>query len=197
MTVHYVCAKIDIMKFLYPLTAFRQRIFLCVNIAAECTERILRHFYSKEVNITGKTNKLRYRTADEMSAAIEKYFEDCNGHVLTDKDGNTVYSKSGEPVIVGVRPPTVTGLALALGFKTRQSLLNYQARSAAFNDIITVAKSRCEEYAESRLYDRDGVNGAKFSLMNNFKGWREKPAEDNAEALSKLDEVLSKIGGDG
>lgn len=130
------------------------------------------------MKITGKTNPLRYKSAAEMSAAIEKYFEDCNGHVLTDSSGKTVYDKNGEPVIVGAHPPTVTGLALALGFKTRQSLLNYQARSDKFNDIITVAKSRCEEYAERRLYDRDGVNGAKFSLTNNFKGWREKPLED-------------------
>ncbi len=153
--------------------------------------------YPKEVKITGKTNPLRYKTAAEMSAGIEEYFRDCEGHVLTDKDGNAVYSKSGEPVIVGAHPPTVTGLALALGFKTRQSLLNYQARSDKFNDIITVAKSRCEEYAERRLYDRDGVNGAKFSLANNFKGWREKPSEDSSDALSKLDDVLSKMtGGD-
>ncbi len=136
-------------------------------------------FYTqKEVKITGKTNPLRYKSAKEMSAAIEEYFKDCEGHVLTDSSGKTVYDKNGEPVIVSAHPPTVTGLALALGFKTRQSLLNYQARSDKFNDIITVAKSRCEEYAERRLYDRDGVNGAKFSLTNNFKGWREKPPED-------------------
>lgn len=136
-------------------------------------------FYTpKEVKITGKTNPLQYKSAKEMSAAIEEYFKDCEGHVLTDSSGKTVYDKNGEPVIVGTHPPTVTGLALALGFKTRQSLLNYQARSDKFNDVITVAKSRCEEYAERRLYDRDGVNGAKFSLTNNFKGWREKPPED-------------------
>ena len=129
--------------------------------------------------ITGKTNKLKYQTAEEMSAAIDAYFKDCEGRVLTDKGGEVVTDKYGCPVIVGVHPPTVTGLALALGFKTRQSLLNYQARSKAFDDIITVAKSRCEEYAESRLYDRDGANGAKFSLMNNFKGWREKPESEN------------------
>ena len=118
-----------------------------------------------------------------MSEAIEKYFKDCEGHPLTDDDGETVYKLNGEPVIVGVHPPTVTGLALWLGFKTRQSLLNYQARSDKFNDILTVAKSRCEEYAERRLYDRDGVNGAKFSLINNFKGWREKPEEEQSSQL--------------
>ena len=143
--------------------------------------------------ITGKTNKLKYQTAKEMSEAIEKYFKDCEGHPLTDENGDIVYSKNGNPVIVGTHPPTVTGLALWLGFKTRQSLLNYQARSKAFDDILTVAKSRCEEYAESRLYDRDGVNGAKFSLMNNFKGWKNNPSEDDSEAIEKLDRVLEKI----
>ncbi len=143
--------------------------------------------------ITGKTNKLKYQTAEEMSEAIEKYFKDCEGRPLTDENGDIVYSKNGNPVIVGTHPPTVTGLALWLGFKTRQSLLNYQARSKAFDDILTVAKSRCEEYAESRLYDRDGVNGAKFSLMNNFKGWKNNPSEDDSEAIEKLDRVLEKI----
>ena len=133
--------------------------------------------------ITGKTNKLKYQTAEEMSEAIDKYFEDCEGKTLTDESGNAVTDKYGVPVIIGAHPPTVTGLALWLGFKTRQSLLNYQARSKAFDDIITVAKSRCEEYAESRLYDRDGANGAKFSLMNNFKGWREKPEEEQSSQL--------------
>ena len=128
-----------------------------------------------------------------MSEAIEKYFKDCEGRPLTDENGDIVYSKNGNPVIVGTHPPTVTGLALWLGFKTRQSLLNYQARSKAFDDILTVAKSRCEEYAESRLYDRDGVNGAKFSLMNNFKGWKNNPSEDDSEAIEKLDRVLEKI----
>lgn len=122
--------------------------------------------------------KPKYKNAAELSEAVDKFFEDCKGHTITDSNGVVITYKNGVPVIIGAHPPTVTGLALALGFKTRQSLLDYQARSDKFNDIITVAKSRCEEYAERRLYDRDGVNGAKFSLTNNFKGWREKPPED-------------------
>ena len=36
------------------------------------------------------------------------------------------------------------------------------------------AKAVVERYAEERLFDKDGANGAKFSLANNFEGWREK-----------------------
>ena len=116
-----------------------------------------------------------------MQEAIDEYFADCEGRPLKDESGEVVLNKNGSPVIVGAHPPTVTGLALWLGFKTRQSLLNYQHRSDRFNDILTVAKSKCEEYAERRLFDRDGVNGAKFSLANNFKGWSEKP-ENNSDS---------------
>lgn len=138
----------------------------------------------------GKTNKPKYKTAAEMQEAVNKYFEDCGGQPLKDENGNTVRDKNGLPVIVGEHPPTVTGLALWLGFKTRQSLLNYQGRSKAFDDVITAAKSRCEEYAERRLYDRDGVNGAKFSLANNFKGWREKPEEKpENEGVKIIDDI--------
>lgn len=126
----------------------------------------------------GKTNKPKYRTAEEMATAIDAYFKDCEGKILKDENGQAVTDKYGVPVIVGDHPPTVTGLALWLGFKTRQTLLNYQARTKAFDEVLTIAKSRCEEYAERRLYDRDGVNGAKFSLTNNFKGWNDKPNAD-------------------
>ena len=149
----------------------------------------------REVIITGKTNKLKYATAAEMSQAVDAYFEDCKGRPLV-RNGKAVTDKYGVPVIIGAHPPTVTGLALWLGFKTRQSLLNYQARSKAFDDVITTAKTRCEEYAERRLYDRDGVNGAKFSLSNNFKGWSDKQKDDDTDTFAKLDAVLGKIGED-
>lgn len=141
--------------------------------------------------------KLKYETAAAMRDAVDGYFADCEGHTVCDANGNVALDKYGEPIIIGAHPPTVTGLALALGFNSRQSLLNYQARSAAFNDIITEAKARCEEYAERRLYDRDGVNGAKFSLQNNFKGWADKPADNRLaeDALERLDEALKRITG--
>lgn len=61
-------------------------------------------------------------------------------------------------------------------------------------NTITRAKTYIEEYSERRLFDRDGVNGAKFSLINNFKGWSEHPKEDaQKETIDKLDEILRGI----
>lgn len=130
-----------------------------------------------------------YKTKEEIQEKIDAYFKECEGKVLTDTEGNTVYDKYGYPVRVDVKPLTITGLALALGFTSRQALLNYQAKEE-FVDTILRAKAKVECYAEERLFDKDGANGAKFSLANNFEGWREKQqieAEVNSEMTISIE----------
>lgn len=115
----------------------------------------------------------KFDSPEQMQELIDAYFTACKGHPIEDENGEVVYNKNGEPIIPDAEPPTITGLALALGFSTRQSLLNYQAKRE-FVDTILIAKSRVEKYAEIRLYDRDGVSGAKFNLSNNFSGWSDR-----------------------
>lgn len=136
-----------------------------------------------------------YSSKEELEEKINQYFEECKGEVLKDNEGNLVMDKWGRPVVIGAKPLTVTGLALALGFSGRQTLMNYQGRPE-FMDAITRAKSRVEQYAEERLFDKDGTSGAQFSLRNNFKGWN-SDQESSTESLEKLDEVLKKLGGVG
>ena len=112
----------------------------------------------------------KWKSVSAMQKAIDAYFEKCEGEPLI-IDGEQQRDKYGVPIFINVKPPTITGLAIALGFTGRQALLDYQARPE-FADTVTRAKARCEEYAEMRLYDKDGANGAKFSLGCNF-GWRE------------------------
>ncbi|MBO5017144.1 MAG: DNA-packaging protein [Ruminococcus sp.] len=130
-----------------------------------------------------------YKTKEEMQEKIDAYFESCKGRILTDNDGNYILDKYGKPIIIDSRPLTVTGLALALGFNTRQALLNYQAKKE-FVDTILRAKAVVEQYAEERLFDKDGANGAKFSLANNFEGWKEKQqieADVNSEVTINIE----------
>ena len=132
-----------------------------------------------------------YKSKEEIQEKIDAYFKECEGKPLLDKEGNPMIDKSGMPIMYGVRPYTITGLALALGFTSRQALLNYQAKEEFF-DTITRAKAIVERYAEERLYDKEGSNGAKFSLSNNFEGWREKQqieADVNSEVTINIDLV--------
>ena len=127
-----------------------------------------------------------YKTVEEMQTKIDAYINGHTGRVLEDKDGNPVMYK-GQPVIVDSYPLTVTGLAVALGFKSRQALLNYQYKDSGFDDAISRAKTYIEAYVESRLFDKEGCNGAKFSLSNNFKGWREKPEVEVSSKVITVD----------
>ena len=136
----------------------------------------------------------KFRTKEEIQEKIDAYFRECEGEVLLDDHGNPVYApKLGLVYIKQPKPPTVTGLALALGFASRQSLMEYQGKKE-FADTITCAKSRIEAYAEARLFDRDGVNGAKFSLINNFHGWGEKPEPNTGSNMVALVELLMRSG---
>lgn len=119
----------------------------------------------------------KYKTKEEIQEKIDAYFEECKGEILRDADGNPILDKWSNPVVIGARPLTITGLALSLGFNSRQALLNYQGKKE-FNDTILRAKAQVERYAEERLFDKDGANGAKFSLANNFDGWKEKKEID-------------------
>lgn len=92
----------------------------------------------------------KYKTKEEIEEKIEAYFKKCEGEILKDDNGEPVLNKWGKPVVINCRPPTVTGLALALGFTTRTSLLNYQGKKE-FMDTITRAKTMIEAYTEERL----------------------------------------------
>ena len=130
----------------------------------------------------------KYKSKEEMQQKIDKYFQDCEGTVLKNDDGSIFKDKNGNPVIIGAKPLTMTGLALALGFSSRQSLLNYKAKKE-FMDTITRARARVEQFAEECLFDKNTANGAKFSLANNFEGWKEKQDIDITEH-QKLEELL-------
>lgn len=134
----------------------------------------------------------RYKSAGEMQVRVDEYFERCEGELLM-VDGKPFLDKNGQPVMIGQRPPTVTGLALALGFHSRQTLLNYQAKQE-FVDTVTRAKMRVEEYCERRLFDRDGQRGAEFSLRNNFRWVEEKNSGDDEGASGVV--MMPKVAGD-
>lgn len=98
-------------------------------------------------------------TETELREAVERYFGE------TEQDG---------------KMPSVGGLALYLGFTSRQALQRYIEDSSAKKspkrklvDIITRARTRIEEANVQALYDRDKTRGAQFVLQNGF-GYSDK-----------------------
>lgn len=130
----------------------------------------------------------KFKSKEEMQEKIDTYFADCEGKILKDDKNNPILDKKGKPVIYGTRPLTMSGLANALGFSSRQSLLNYEGKKE-FMDTIMRARARVEQYTEECLFDKNSANGAKFSLANNFEGWKEKQELEVTEH-HKLEDLL-------
>lgn len=131
-----------------------------------------------------------YESPENMQELVDKYFLDCEGTLLTDAEGKPRLNKYDEPIYIDKTPPSIAGLALALGFTSRQSLINYQDEEK-FVDVIKRAKLRIEIYNNSRLYDKDGVQGAKFNLTVNY-GYVDKTETDiNIKEIPQI--ILKRI----
>jgi len=90
-------------------------------------------------------------------------------------------------------PYQVTGLALALGLCSRQSLCEYEARSE-YTDVIKRLKARVEQYLVKRSMGNGNPAGAIFVLKN--MGWSDRQdvalSTPNGPLESRIEIVLRK-----
>ena len=110
----------------------------------------------------------KFKTVQEMSDAIDAYFQE------------TAFDKI-----------TITGLALSLGFLSRQALINYEGYSTEFHDTIKKAKLFVENAYEQDLRSKGG-SGPIFALKN--FDWKDKHEVDQKTSMTfhfdKEDEEL-------
>lgn len=121
-----------------------------------------------------------YGSAEEIEVACKEYLMSCQGpkiykgKFVTDKDGNIVYEQ--------VKPYTLAGLARYIGMTTAmfdkysRGLYDDLDDARQISEVLIRYRQAVEEYAESRLYDRDGTSGAQFALSRYFKWITQKEA---------------------
>lgn len=124
------------------------------------------------------------KTAEELKEGVNSYYNSIVKTRLTDE---------GEEICYFYKP-TVTGLALHLGYATRQSIYDNQ-KDDEFSYILKKATTFIEQYHEESLSDNN-VTGHIFALKN--MGWSDKTeietkeVKEDAIDLSKLsDEDLT------
>lgn len=118
----------------------------------------------EETNIGGRPPK--FDDPGTLQAKVDEYFVWVQG----EKETVTV---NEQPVEQWKRYPchtTITGLALFLGFESRQSIYDYE-KDGTFSYIIKNARLRVEEQYEQRLHGSTPT-GAIFALKN--MGWKDK-----------------------
>lgn len=150
-----------------------------------------------------KGYKRKFISPEHLQCMVNEYFESCNGPLI-DRYGQLVYDRAGNLVKTQVKAYTVSGLALYLGVST-QTLKKYREGTLdtildemkaqtddtlTFSRVILRAKQTIEAYAEHRLYDRDGSNGARFVLDCQF-GWVDHKTEADIEK-SKADSKIKR-----
>lgn len=87
----------------------------------------------------------KYKTKKELTEKIDSYFEQF-------KEDNKAH-------------PTLTGLALHLGFESRQSMYDYE-KNEQFSYTIKQARTKIEQIYEEHLLRPGVAAGAIFALKN-------------------------------
>ena len=138
-------------------------------------------------------------SVEECEEKIQKYFEWCDGEIMTDDAGKVLLNNRGEPIIINRHPPTTIGLALALGFVAEQSLYDYCKRPGyeAYSEPITRARARIQQYTMERLYDRDGARGAEFVMKYCYgyaKQDQQEQEQNSALGVVELSPIMENPG---
>ena len=111
----------------------------------------------------------KYNSPKQMQKAIDEYFA---------KQDQTI---------------TICGLALALGFISRQSFLDYSGYSKEFSDTIKHGKCRVEEYYEQHLV-KNNAAGSIFALKN--FNWKDKTEQVHG-VTKEFADIYKDICGNG
>jgi len=113
-----------------------------------------------------------YSTDIELQVAVDEYFIAIKGikQQTVNQDGTITEVWLSLP-----EPATVTGLALALGFESRQSVYDYE-KSGEFSYIIKQARMKVECEYEKKLTTASSPVGSIFALKN--MGWKDKNETD-------------------
>lgn len=115
----------------------------------------------------------KFKTPEELEEMIDQYFEECPDKVKK-------YSSEGSAF--EIECPTLTGLAIYLGFCSRQSMYDYEKREH-FSYAIKRARVFVERVYEN-LLQAGQPTGAIFALKN--MGWRDKQEVETSGQITNM-----------
>lgn len=145
--------------------------------------------------------KPKYAKPEELAERLMEYFEWIQGEFIIENKITTKTQGEGksaitttetEPVKIWIRypeSPTMTGVALFLGFESRQSLYDY-GKKARFSYPIKKALLEIENNYEKNLIGKDVV-GVIFALKN--MGWADKTETDITSKGEKISSSPSSV----
>ncbi len=126
----------------------------------------------------------QFSSADELDKLVDAFFKQLEGKKRTSQ--KNVAAKTVEP-----KPATLTGLALHLGFNSREQFERYESKGK-FAPNLKKARLRIEAIYEKKLH-QSTYGGAVFALKN--LGWIDKgETKQNAPAIKTLKVTIVESG---
>ncbi|WP_158824723.1 terminase small subunit [Mucilaginibacter lacusdianchii] len=133
-----------------------------------------------------KNKTFLYTSAEDLALRIEEYFKWIEGEYHLEQVEVKQSSKSTAPEKTEIKvwdcepqPPTLTGLALYLGFASRQAFEKYE-NTGRYASHLKRARLRIESEYEKKLHYQSST-GAIFALKS--LGWTDKSETKSGEIL--------------
>ena len=106
----------------------------------------------------------KFNSVEELQEAIDKYFDEAKPERCVDNNGETY---------VIFDAPTITGLAYALGFESRQSMYDYE-KNDKYSYTIKRARLRIASQYERNLSNPKVPAGGSIFALKNIDDWKDK-----------------------
>ena len=134
-----------------------------------------------------------FKDPEEMQQIIDAYFDKCKPELEKDAEGRVLTTAKGVPIIK-LNPPTITGLALALGFNSRGTIYEYENKNDEFSDTVKNARLRCENWVEVALLSGTVAPAAGIFPLKNY-GWKDTQSHEITDMTdyTKQYELLESI----
>ena len=148
--------------------------------------------------------KRKFQTLDELVKLTEGYFAECDRvEYAKDDDGKLQIYKVVPVKTKEQTPYSLTEYALHIGIGDRNRLHKYiegrvkmgnsPEEMKVMQEYLEYARFRIVGYAEKRLFDKDGVTGAKFFLASNADSWSDKSLVENTHKIINVTLMDSDI----
>jgi hypothetical protein len=138
--------------------------------------RVLPPRQKEKINYVIPPRDMRFKFAcpGEMQNLIDLYYERC---ATTE------------------RPPTMAGLALALGFTSKGRLLKYGQDHEEYLPYIETAQTRMEEFKNEKLLEGGSTFSAYALDLKNQHGWADKVEQTQQVRSDTLAELVQALQG--
>ncbi len=121
-----------------------------------------------------------YKDPDELGKKIDEYFDQCEPEYATHKndEGEIIVftDKNNRPIIKNLNAPSLSRLALYLGYASRQSIYDNE-KNELFSYIIKRARSKVEDWIYQHSLDSSIPPAVGIFILKQF-GYTDKQELD-------------------